>query len=187
MRVCVVGCGAVGSLFAANLGDARRRRGLGLRPRARPRRGDQPRRAAPDRRGDVLGKVRATTDAAELPRVRLRHRRDQGDAHRRRDRGDRPRLRGRRGRRVQNGDRQRGGARRATCERVIRGTTFPAGKRHRPGRRPEGHQGRHDASARSRRRPAARDGGRAARRRAARAAGCRPRRSPTRAARSGAR
>ena len=34
MRVCIVGCGAVGSLFAANLGDARRRRGLGLRPRA---------------------------------------------------------------------------------------------------------------------------------------------------------
>ena len=67
MRVCVVGCGAVGSLFAANLAtldgvevwaydlaqehvDAINRDGLRLTGA-----------------GDVVGRPRATTDAAELP------------------------------------------------------------------------------------------------------------------------
>jgi 2-dehydropantoate 2-reductase len=67
MRVCIVGCGAVGSLFAANLGtlddvevwaydlardhvDAINRDGLRLTGA-----------------GEVVGKVRATTDATELP------------------------------------------------------------------------------------------------------------------------
>ncbi len=67
MRICVVGCGAVGSLFAANLAtlddvevwaydlaqehvDAINRDGLRLTGA-----------------GDVLGRPRATTDAAELP------------------------------------------------------------------------------------------------------------------------
>ena len=67
MRVCIVGCGAVGSLFAANLGtlddvevwaydlardhvDAINRNGLRLTGA-----------------GEVVGKVRATSDAAELP------------------------------------------------------------------------------------------------------------------------
>ena len=67
MRVCVVGCGAVGSLFAANLAqledvevwaydlaqehvDAINRDGLRL-----------------SGAGDVLGRPRATTDASELP------------------------------------------------------------------------------------------------------------------------
>ena len=67
MRVCVVGCGAVGSLFAANLAqlddvevwaydldrahvDAINRDGLRL-----------------SGAGDVTGRLRATTDAAELP------------------------------------------------------------------------------------------------------------------------
>jgi 2-dehydropantoate 2-reductase len=67
MRVCIVGCGAVGSLFAANLGtladvevwaydlmrdhvDAINRDGLRLTGA-----------------GDVVGKVRATADASELP------------------------------------------------------------------------------------------------------------------------
>jgi 2-dehydropantoate 2-reductase len=67
MRICIVGCGAVGSLFAANLGtlddvevwaydlahdhvDAINRDGLRLTGA-----------------GDVVGKVRATSDAAELP------------------------------------------------------------------------------------------------------------------------
>jgi 2-dehydropantoate 2-reductase len=67
MRVCVVGCGAVGSLFAANLAtlddvevwaydlaqehvDAINRDGLRLTGA-----------------GDVLGRPRATTDAAEIP------------------------------------------------------------------------------------------------------------------------
>ncbi len=67
MRVCVVGCGAVGSLFAANLAglddvevwaydlsrdhvDAINARGLRL-----------------SGAGEVVGRLRATTDAAELP------------------------------------------------------------------------------------------------------------------------
>jgi 2-dehydropantoate 2-reductase len=67
MRVCIVGCGAVGSLFAANLAqlddvevwafdlarehvDAINRAGLRL-----------------SGAGDVLGRLRATADAAELP------------------------------------------------------------------------------------------------------------------------
>ena len=67
MRVCVVGCGAVGSLFAANLAqledvevwaydlarehvDAINRDGLRL-----------------SGAGDVVGRLRATTDAADLP------------------------------------------------------------------------------------------------------------------------
>jgi 2-dehydropantoate 2-reductase len=67
VRVCIVGCGAVGSLFAANLAqledvevwaydlarehvDAINERGLRLAGA-----------------GDVVGRVRATTDAAEVP------------------------------------------------------------------------------------------------------------------------
>ena len=67
MRICVVGCGAVGSLFAANLGtlddvevwaydlardhvDAINRDGLRLTGA-----------------GEVVGNVRATSDAGELP------------------------------------------------------------------------------------------------------------------------
>ncbi|MDX6517700.1 MAG: 2-dehydropantoate 2-reductase, partial [Gaiellaceae bacterium] len=67
MRVCVVGCGAVGSLFAANLaqledvdvwayalsqphGVAINRDGLRL-----------------SGAGDVVGRLRATSDASELP------------------------------------------------------------------------------------------------------------------------
>ena len=67
MRVCIVGCGAVGSLFAANLAtlddvevwaydlardhvDAINRDGLRLTGA-----------------GEVVGAVRATTDASELP------------------------------------------------------------------------------------------------------------------------
>lgn len=67
MRICVVGCGAVGSLFAANLAqlddvevwafdasqphvDAINARGLRL-----------------SGAGDVVGRLRATTDASELP------------------------------------------------------------------------------------------------------------------------
>ena len=93
MRVCVVGCGAVGSLFAANLAtlddvevwafdlnqahvDAINMNGLQLTGagsvHSRPQR-DQRRRGA--------------------PAVRLRDRRDEGDARRRRDRRDRARVR----------------------------------------------------------------------------------------------
>jgi 2-dehydropantoate 2-reductase len=68
MRICIVGCGAVGSLFAANLAqlddvevwaydlapdhvDAMNRDGLRL-----------------SGAGEVVGRLRATTDAGELPR-----------------------------------------------------------------------------------------------------------------------
>jgi 2-dehydropantoate 2-reductase len=71
MRICVIGCGAVGSLFAAHLGgledvetwaydvsqehvDAINRDGLRLTGV-----------------GEITGKVRATTDAAELPPCRF--------------------------------------------------------------------------------------------------------------------
>ena len=144
VRICVVGCGAVGSLFAANLaqlddvevwaydayagarGRDQRATGSGSRARARS--------SAPSgdgRPGRAAG-------------VRLRHRRDEGDAHRRRDRRDRARLRGRLVATVQNGI----GTRRCLrehVERVIRGTTFPAGKILEPGPRAVGRQGRHDA------------------------------------------
>ena len=114
MRVCVVGCGAVGSLFAANLAtlddvevwattwrsehvDAINRDGLRLTGA-----------------GDVVGRPRATTDAGRAAAVRLRHRRDEGDAHRRRDRRDRARVRRRLRRDRAERDRQRGGARART-------------------------------------------------------------------------
>jgi 2-dehydropantoate 2-reductase len=71
MRICVIGCGAVGSLFAAHLGqlddvetwaydvvqdhvDAINRNGLRLTGT-----------------GEITGKVRATTDASELPPCRF--------------------------------------------------------------------------------------------------------------------
>ena len=93
MKVCVVGCGAVGSLFAANLAslddvevwaydlaaahvEAINARGLRLVGA-----------------GEVHASgIRATTDAAELPRLRLRPRGDEGDAHRGGDRGDGARV-----------------------------------------------------------------------------------------------
>ena len=73
-----------------------------------------------------------------------------------------------------------------TVERVIRGTTFPAGKIVEPGRRAVGREGRHDARARSSgsRRRSPRSSGSPTR---ARAPACRRTRSPTRAGRSGAR
>ena len=87
MRVCVVGCGAVGSLFAANLAqledvevwaydlsqphvDAINANGLRAR-RCRGGRGEGARRRA---------------DPADLAPVRLRDRGDEGHAHRGRDR-----------------------------------------------------------------------------------------------------
>ena len=93
MRICIVGCGAVGSLFAANLAtlddvevwafdlfqahvDAINRDGLRLSGA-----GDVPRTAAGDER-------RRRTAA-----VRLRHRRHQGDARRLGDRCDGSRVR----------------------------------------------------------------------------------------------
>ena len=115
MRVCVVGCGAVGSLFAANLAtlddvevwafdaaqahvDAINRDGLRLVGA-----------------GEVVGHVRARRPTPrELPALRLRDRRDEGDAHRVGDRCDGARLRRRLGRDRAERDRQRGGRSRRT-------------------------------------------------------------------------
>ena len=145
LRVCVVGCGAVGSLFAANLGtlddvevwaydldaehvEAINRDGLRLTGA-----------------GDVVGTGQRHHRRRRAAPVRVRDRRDQGDAHRGGDRRDAPtRSRTAPSRRVQNGIGNEEVLARHV-ERVIRGTTFPAGKLLAPGRRPVGRQGRHDA------------------------------------------
>src|SRR5262245_29174389 len=132
MRVCIVGCGAVGSLFAANLAqlddvevwaydlarehvEAINRDGLRL-----------------SGAGDVVGRLRATSDAAELPRcdfgivaTKAMHTDSAiaatADAFRNGCVAT-----------VQNGI----GNEEAIAphvERVIRGTTFPAGKLLAPG------------------------------------------------------
>ena len=150
MRVCIVGCGAVGSLFAANLGDARRRRGLGLRPRraststAINRDGLRLTGA-----GEVVGQVSATTDAARAAR-----RATSGSSRRRRctPRRRSPPPPTRSPTAPSRPSRTGSATRRCSprhVERVIRGTTFPAGKILEPGRRPVGRQGRRRRSARS--------------------------------------
>jgi 2-dehydropantoate 2-reductase len=132
MRVCVVGCGAVGSLFAANLArlddvevwafdlaqehvDAINRDGLRL-----------------SGAGDVVGHPRATTDAAELPpcdfgivATKAMHTSAaiEATAHAFADGCVAT---------VQNGLGNEE-AIAAHVERVIRGTTFPAGKIVAPG------------------------------------------------------
>jgi 2-dehydropantoate 2-reductase len=132
MRVCVVGCGAVGSLFAANLAtledvevwaydaarahvDAINRDGLRLVGA-----------------GEVTGRVRATTDAAELPAcdfgivaTKAMHTGSAIAATAHAFTGGCVAT-------VQNGI----GNEEVVaehCERVIRGTTFPAGKILEPG------------------------------------------------------
>ncbi len=186
MRVCVVGCGAVGSLFAAALAqvdgvevwaydlaqahvDAINADGLRLTGA-----------------GEVHARgIQATTDASLLPpcdfglvATKAMHTGAavEATAHAFREGCVAS---------VQNGvgnEETIAGH----VERVIRGTTFPAGKILEPGRGPVGREGRHDASAPSSRapRPPGRSSGSPRR---ARAAGCRPRPCPTRAAPSGAR
>jgi 2-dehydropantoate 2-reductase len=132
MTVCVVGCGAVGSLFAANLArlddvevwaydlarehvDAINRDGLRLTGA-----------------GEVTGRLRATTEAAELPRcdfgivaTKAMHTAAAvaATAHAFEDGCVAT---------VQNGLGNEEAIARH-CERVIRGTTFPAGKIVAPG------------------------------------------------------
>jgi len=132
VKICVVGCGAVGSLFAANLGtladvevwaydlardhvDAINRDGLRLTGA-----------------GDVVGTVRATSDAAEIPAcdfgiVATKAMHTEGaiaaTAHA---------FTGGCVATVQNGIGNEEVLARH-CERVIRGTTFPAGKVTEPG------------------------------------------------------
>ncbi len=132
MRVCVVGCGAVGSLFAANLAtledvevwaydsaraqvDAINRHGLRLVGA-----------------GEVTGRVRATTDAAALPAcdfgivaTKAMHTEPAIAATAHAFTGGCVAT-------VQNGIGNEEVVA-AHCERVIRGTTFPAGKILEPG------------------------------------------------------
>jgi 2-dehydropantoate 2-reductase len=132
MRVCIVGCGAVGSLFAANLGtlddvevwaydlardhvEAINRNGLRLTGA-----------------GDVVGRVRATADAAEIPAcdfglvaTKAMHT-DAAVAAAAHAFADGAVAS------VQNGVGNEEVLARH-CERVIRGTTFPAGKVTAPG------------------------------------------------------
>jgi 2-dehydropantoate 2-reductase len=132
MRVCVVGCGAVGSLFAANLAtlddvevwafdaaqahvDAINRDGLRLVGA-----------------GEVTGRVRATTDAAELPAcdfgivaTKAMHTESAIAAAAHAFTAGCVAT-------VQNGIGNEEVVA-AHCERVIRGTTFPAGKILEPG------------------------------------------------------
>jgi 2-dehydropantoate 2-reductase len=132
MRVCVVGCGAVGSLFAANLAtledvevwafdasrahvDAINRDGLRLVGA-----------------GEVTGRVRATTDAAELPAcdfgvvaTKAMHTESAIAASAHAFTAGCVAT-------VQNGIGNEEVVA-VHCERVIRGTTFPAGKILEPG------------------------------------------------------
>jgi 2-dehydropantoate 2-reductase len=132
LTVCIVGCGAVGSLFAAHLAqlddvdvwafdlardhvDAINRNGLRLTGA-----------------GDVLGRLRATTDAAELPAcdfgivaTKAMHTDAAVEAAAHAFAGGCVAT-------VQNGLGNEEAIARH-CERVIRGTTFPAGKLVAPG------------------------------------------------------
>ena len=112
VRVCVVGCGAIGGLFAARLATQPGVEVWAYDVSRRARRRDQPRRAA--RRTTTVARVEARTDAREIPPCELRHRRHEGDAHRGRDRRDRARVRRRGGLQPAERDRQRGGDRAAT-------------------------------------------------------------------------
>jgi len=133
VKVCIVGCGAVGSLFAANLAqlddvevwaydlaqehvDAINRDGLRL-----------------SGAGDVVGRLRATSDAAELPAcdfgivaTKAMHT-EAAIAATAQAFADRGRVAT-----VQNGIGNEEVLARHV-ERVIRGTTFPAGKVVEPG------------------------------------------------------
>ena len=186
MRVCVVGCGAVGSLFAANLAtlddvevwaydlardhvDAINRDGLRLTGA-----------------GDVVGPAARDDRRRRAAAVRLR-----ASSRRRRctptPRSPRPRTRSRTAasRPCRTGSATRRCSPR-TCERVIRGTTFPAGKLVEPG------VVQWDVKGDTTLRPVRGAGRRRSPRssgspRPARAPACRRTPSPTRAGRSGAR
>ena len=143
MKICVVGCGAVGSLFAANLAqlddvevwaydasqahvDAINANGLRL-----------------SGAGEVLSHPRATADPAELPAcdfgivaTKAMH----TDAAIARNRA---RVRRRRGRHCAERDRQRGGARTACRARDPR-HDVPGGEDPRARPRAVGREGRHD-------------------------------------------
>ena len=185
VRVCIVGCGAVGSLFAANLAnlddvevwayDLSREHVDAInagRPAALGR-GRGRRAGARDH-----GRGRAAA-------VRLRDRRDEGDAHRARDRRDRAGVRRRSGCLGPERDRQRGDARRARPARDPR-HDLPGRPDPRARPRAVGREGRHDDRA-LRAEPGRRGTRSSGSPRPAPAPACPRRRSPTPAGRSGAR
>ena len=145
VRICVVGCGAIGGLYAAHLAAAARARGVGLRRRRDARRRDQPATACASSAHVELTAQRAAPAPTprEIPPCRARDRRHQGHAHRGGDRGH--------ARRsspdgavcsVQNGI----GNEEVIAEhvpRVMRGVTLPAARVAAPGRDPHGRL-RHD-------------------------------------------
>ena len=92
MRVCVVGCGAVGSLFAANLATLDDVEVWAFDLNRVARRCDQKERIATRRRGRGHGSPARDVRRGRAARLRLRDRRDEGDARGRGDRGDRARL-----------------------------------------------------------------------------------------------
>ena len=133
VRVCVVGCGAVGGALRGQPRAARRRRGLGLRRlRTTHVRAINEHGLRLSGAGDVVGRLRATSDPAELPAcdfgivaTKSMHTGDAvaAVAHAFADGSVCS---------VQNGV----GNEEAIAEhveRVIRGTTFPAGKVLEPG------------------------------------------------------
>jgi 2-dehydropantoate 2-reductase len=67
MRVCIVGCGAVGSLFAANLAQLDDVEVWAYDPAAEHVRAINERGLRLSGAGEVVGRVRATTDPGELP------------------------------------------------------------------------------------------------------------------------
>ena len=146
MRICIVGCGAVGSLFAANLAtlddvevwafdlyqahvDAIERDGLRL-----------------SGAGEVHARLRATSDAARAAALRLRDRRDQGDARRVGDRGDCARVRGR-SRRVGDERRRERGDAGPPCRPCDSRDDVPRRQAARAGPCAVGREGRHDVLA----------------------------------------
>ncbi|HEX6489889.1 MAG TPA: 2-dehydropantoate 2-reductase [Gaiellaceae bacterium] len=132
MRVCVVGCGAVGSLFAANLAQLEELEVWGYdlaREHVEAINRDGLRLSGA---GEVLGRLRATTDARELPpcdfgivATKAMHTEAAiaASAHA---------FRGGAVCSVQNGIGNEE-AIAAHVEQVIRGTTFPAGRLLEPG------------------------------------------------------
>ena len=174
VRVCVVGCGAVGSLFAANLARLEDVEVWAYDLAARHVRAINERGLRLIGADEVLGRPRATSDAAELPPAT-----SASSRRRRCTRRPRPRPRTRSGRRR---PRSRTGS---ATRRRSRGTSSGDPRDDVPGGDPRA--GRRSGTSRATRRSALRAaaglGGEIERLAdACTRAGCRPRRSRTRAA-----
>ena len=174
VRVCIVGCGAVGLAVRGEPRAARRRRGLGLRPRCEEHvdaiNADGLRLSGAGEVVRARSRARPRTRPS-CPPVRLRDRRDEGDAHRGGDRARRAHAFADGAVcSVQNGARQRGGARRHVA-RVIRGHDLPGRPASSSRATCSGTSRATRRSARSSRARRRRRGGRAARRERARGPG----------------